>query len=71
MSAPVLDAEKRRQIGVRGIAQVQNVSKMKKDVERHLHYIGLLRIRSKRYLLYIIGKLHGTNSSKYYDQFGH
>ncbi|EFX86312.1 glycogen phosphorylase-like isoform X2 [Daphnia pulex] len=32
------DAEKRKQISVRGIAQVENVANVKKSFNRHLHY---------------------------------
>lgn len=38
MSKPVSDSEKRKQISVRGIAQVENVSEVKKAFNRHLHY---------------------------------
>jgi len=38
MSAPVSDKEKRKQISVRGIAQVENVANVKKSFNRHLHY---------------------------------
>eukprot|EP00092_Neocalanus_flemingeri_P004709 GFUD01005074.1.p1 GENE.GFUD01005074.1~~GFUD01005074.1.p1 ORF type:complete len:850 (-),score=243.43 GFUD01005074.1:176-2725(-) len=38
MSAPVTDKEKRKQISVRGIAQVENVANVKKSFNRHLHY---------------------------------
>uniref|UniRef100_T1JIP1 Alpha-1,4 glucan phosphorylase n=1 Tax=Strigamia maritima TaxID=126957 RepID=T1JIP1_STRMM len=37
-SQPVTDIEKRKQISVRGIAQVGNVSNVKKTFNRHLHY---------------------------------
>lgn len=33
-----MDAEKRKQISVRGIAQVENVTEVKKGFNRHLHY---------------------------------
>ncbi len=32
------DADKRKQISVRGIAQVENVANVKKSFNRHLHY---------------------------------
>ena len=32
------DADKRKQISVRGIAQVENVGNVKKSFNRHLHY---------------------------------
>ena len=32
------DADRRKQISVRGIAQVENVSNIKKTFNRHLHY---------------------------------
>jgi len=38
MSTPVSDKEKRKQISVRGIAQVENVANVKKSFNRHLHY---------------------------------
>jgi len=38
MSAPVSDKDKRKQISVRGIAQVENVATVKKNFNRHLHY---------------------------------
>ncbi|KAJ1519591.1 hypothetical protein ONE63_004866 [Megalurothrips usitatus] len=38
MSAPKTDIEKRKQISVRGIAQVENVTNVKKTFNRHLHY---------------------------------
>jgi len=36
--APVSDKDKRKQISVRGIAQVENVANVKKSFNRHLHY---------------------------------
>jgi hypothetical protein len=38
MSVPQSDIEKRKQISVRGIAQVENVTNVKKTFNRHLHY---------------------------------
>jgi len=38
MSTPITDKEKRKQISVRGIAQVENVANVKKTFNRHLHY---------------------------------
>lgn len=35
---PVTDHDKRKQISVRGIAQVENVTNVKKSFSRHLHY---------------------------------
>ncbi len=35
---PITDDAKRKQISVRGIAQVENVTNMKKTFNRHLHY---------------------------------
>ena len=35
---PQSDADKRKQISVRGIAQVENVTNIKKTFNRHLHY---------------------------------
>jgi len=38
MATPKTDHEKRKQISVRGIAQVENVSEVKNSFNRHLHY---------------------------------
>jgi len=38
MSEPQSDHERRKQISVRGIAQVENVTNIKKSFNRHLHY---------------------------------
>ena len=38
MSAPISDKDKRKQISVRGIAQVESVANIKKSFNRHLHY---------------------------------
>lgn len=38
MATPQSDIDKRKQISVRGIAQVENVSNVKKTFNRHLHY---------------------------------
>jgi len=38
MTTPQSDIEKRKQISVRGIAQVESVSEVKKQFNRHLHY---------------------------------
>jgi starch phosphorylase len=38
MSAPVSDQDRRKQISVRHIAQVENVANVKKTFTRHLHY---------------------------------
>ncbi|XP_031627797.1 glycogen phosphorylase [Contarinia nasturtii] len=38
MTTPQSDIEKRKQISVRGIAQVENVGEVKKGFNRHLHY---------------------------------
>ena len=35
---PISDAERRKQISVRGIAQVENVTDIKKTFNRHLHF---------------------------------
>ncbi len=37
-SVPKTDVEKRKQISVRGIAQVEDVNDIKKSFNRHLHY---------------------------------
>lgn len=44
MTTPQSDIEKRKQISVRGIAQVENVSEMKKGFNRHLHYTLVIKI---------------------------
>jgi len=38
MATPLSDEQKRKQISVRGIAQVENVTNIKKSFNRHLHY---------------------------------
>lgn len=38
MATPQSDVEKRKQISVRGIADVENVTTIKKAFNRHLHY---------------------------------
>lgn len=38
MAPPQSDVDKRKQISVRGIADVENVSSIKKAFNRHLHY---------------------------------
>lgn len=38
MSRPPTDEERRKQISVRGIAEVGNVTLVKKNFNRHLHY---------------------------------
>ncbi|KAG8243479.1 hypothetical protein J6590_045330 [Homalodisca vitripennis] len=38
MATPQSDIDKRKQISVRGIADVENVSTIKKTFNRHLHY---------------------------------
>ncbi|XP_037575696.1 glycogen phosphorylase [Dermacentor silvarum] len=38
MSGPTTDSERRKQISVRGIAQVENVANVKKAFNRHVHY---------------------------------
>lgn len=38
MATPKTDHEKRKQISVRGIAQVETVSEVKNSFNRHLHY---------------------------------
>lgn len=38
MATPQTDQDRRKQISVRGIAQVENVSNIKKTFNRHLHY---------------------------------
>lgn len=38
MSRPVSDVDKRKQISVRGIAQVEDVGEVKKGFNRHLHF---------------------------------
>lgn len=38
MSRPLSDQEKRKQISVRGLAGVENVTELKKSFNRHLHF---------------------------------
>lgn len=38
MATPQSDVEKRKQISVRGIAEVEDVQEIKKSFNRHLHY---------------------------------
>lgn len=38
MSTPKSDSDKRKQISVRGIVQVENVGEVKNSFNRHLHY---------------------------------
>jgi glycogen phosphorylase len=38
MSKPASDIDKRKQISVRGIAQVEDVTEVKKGFNRHLHF---------------------------------
>lgn len=38
MSRPATDLDKRKQISVRGIAQVEDVAEVKKGFNRHLHF---------------------------------
>lgn len=38
MSKPISDTDKRKQISVRGIAQVEDVTEVKKGFNRHLHF---------------------------------
>ena len=38
MSSEEVDKERRKQISVRGIAEVENVGNIKKTFNRHLHY---------------------------------
>lgn len=38
MSRPLSDHEKRKQISVRGLAGVENVTDLKKNFNRHLHF---------------------------------
>lgn len=38
MSKPKSDSDKRKQISVRGIVQVENVGEVKNSFNRHLHY---------------------------------
>lgn len=38
MATPKSDHDKRKQISVRGIAQVENVGEVKNSFNRHLHY---------------------------------
>lgn len=38
MSVPKSDQERRKQISVRGIAELEDVNQIKKTFNRHLHY---------------------------------
>lgn len=38
MARPLTDEERRKQISVRGIAQVEDVASLKKAFNRHVHY---------------------------------
>lgn len=38
MATPVTDQEKRKQISIRGIVEVENVAELKKGFNRHLHF---------------------------------
>lgn len=38
MSRPLSDQERRKQISVRGLAGVENVTELKKNFNRHLHF---------------------------------
>lgn len=38
MSKPMSDSDKRKQISVRGIVELEDVSQVKKGFNRHLHY---------------------------------
>ncbi|TRZ05314.1 hypothetical protein HGM15179_021793, partial [Zosterops borbonicus] len=38
MSRPLSDADRRRQISVRGLAGAENVGELKKNFNRHLHF---------------------------------
>lgn len=38
MSAPQSDVERRKQISVRGIAEIDDVNEIKKTFNRHVHY---------------------------------
>ena len=53
MSAPVSDKDKRKQISVRGIAQVESVANIKKSFNRHLHYtiIKDRHVATQRYVI--------------------
>uniref|UniRef100_A0A8C8SU51 Alpha-1,4 glucan phosphorylase n=1 Tax=Pelusios castaneus TaxID=367368 RepID=A0A8C8SU51_9SAUR len=48
MSRPLSDYEKRKQISVRGLAGVENVSDLKKNFNRHLHFT-LVKDRNVQY----------------------
>lgn len=38
MAKPLTDQEKRKQISIRGIVEVENVAELKKGFNRHLHF---------------------------------
>jgi len=53
-----MDAEKKKQISVRGIANVENVSELKKGFNRHLHYT-------------LVKDRNVANSNDYYQALAH
>ena len=59
MSAPISDKDKRKQISVRGIAQVESVANIKKSFNRHLHYtiIKDRHVATQRYVIVLISDL--------------
>ena len=65
MSSEEVDRERRKQISVRGIAEVENVGNIKKTFNRHLHYtiIKDRNVATPRWvLLYSLGN---TNTTKW------
>ena len=65
MSSEDADRERRKQISVRGIAEVENVGNIKKSFNRHLHYtiIKDRNVATPRWvMLYSLGK---TNTAKW------
>ena len=53
-----MDAEKKKQISVRGIANVENVAELKKSFNRHLHYT-------------LVKDRNVANSNDYYQALAH
>lgn len=53
-----MDAEKKKQISVRGIANVENVGELKKSFNRHLHYT-------------LVKDRNVANSNDYYQALAH
>ena len=66
MSSEEVDKERRKQISVRGIAEVENVGNIKKTFNRHLHYtiIKDRNVATPRWVLF--NSLGNTNTTKWW-----